>query len=271
MPPRILASLRDGNRKQVVVYESGVDFECRLSVLSAPLAAPGDHAADRNLQMSRFRTWAHVERVWIRGRRLFVQLSDEIQWVRFRRRDSEAAETCRRLIEERLIPTEILPVSLDELAAHPERFHNRWVRVEGSVERRFEYSVLHDGTAGSPERRAALARVWVTLGPRRAFRELATGEAVAPDERPPRPGLLRRLRDRLESWDWHRRCCTIDRPEANDGTSLSGLDGVFGPFVLTGVFECDRARGVRYGHMDLCHALLTVRAIAASGSLVARR
>ncbi len=51
----------------------------------------------------------------------------------------------------------------------------------------------------------------------------------------------------------------MGRPEADDDTSLSGLCGVFGPFAMTGIFECDRAHGGTYGHMNICPALLTVR------------
>lgn len=278
-PQRVIAverdirgCLRDGNRKELRLRDDCIEWHWSghlASLLPVPLrkAMPWGYTC----------RYPHIHRVWIEHGKLFVETSVSVHWVRFCRKDAGEAERCRRFIEERMAPTEELELQRRQWESNPAQYHGRRVRVRAWVRREFEGSFLiwdpaeyfarpaekrgrtlrfsyehlaldgapvESGSQARPMPSVAFMQVAVTIHARGEFLDAAGERArmqahIAPGQA--RSPIHERIRDKLFAWV----ACMHDVHDPDDRIDLRGLDGLFGPMVLEGIFET--RPGIRFG------------------------
>lgn len=214
--PAEIGRLRDGNRKEMTVWEDGIMFRW-LPV------------GERDWNGGYFRRRAAVRGVWIEKRKLFVRYDDVLHWVRFRPEDADEAERCRETVEAMIVPPRVIEVDLDDLAERPQEFRDRRIRVTAWVSIGFERCYLTDVSATWPSRDSALGGVWVTVMAKSKFLGAAGGQVEGW-----RWLGRHRLRERLEDalfapFDWFemRYACYRDISSDDDdimiGSTNAGL------------------------------------------------
>jgi len=283
-------SLRDGRRKRMLLYADAVHFDSTVAVLRpwsiSGLLCFLFGIGSGEMPLGYSCRYPHIQRVWIEGHKFHVQSFDRMDWLRFRSRDRAEAERCRRFIEQRLAPVEEIPVCRRELQEHPERYHGRRVRLTAWVRREFEGSFLiwdreeylanrfdplgrkltfsyevkdQDGLIQESGRQVRLMpnpefmRTWVSIRASRQFLEVA-GRLAQRQARisPPAQasGWVRRAWHRVSEWYESRLACAMTEPNPDDAVDLRLLEGIFGPMVLSGIFEVVQGR--------VCESILTV-------------
>jgi len=290
---RIHGHLRDGNRKEMTLYDDEVVFNWSDGGLIPLLPLP----FRMELSWGHRSRYPHIRRTWIERRRLFVERKEGVHWIRFGRKDRAEAERCLRFIQERLPPPEELELDRQELEPHPERHHGRRIRVTAWVRREFEGSFLiwnpeaylaqpldpmertlsfdyklrgFDGSSITSGQRVlqmpnvAFMQTLVAIRAKREFLDVAGEQAR--QQAYIWPIRSRSWVERMQSklFDWV--SCLRDMPDPDERIDLRGLDGMFGPMVLHGIFETRPG-----GRSGFGSALLTVYHVCPLGTNDSRR